>query len=137
SVRVHYAGMFLDGYTESGVDTPLTVDDRDIHILGGRAQLAAPYEQLGADGAVFRFEGRVGVDAQFNIGDSDVETTVAGLPLNFTATFDDEIVSGFVGGSLARTSEDGSGFFKASTEVHFASDGSYELRGNLNAVWNF
>ncbi len=137
SVRVHYAGMFLDGYTESGVDAPLTVDDRDIHILGGRAQLAAPYEQLGADGAVFRFEGRVGVDAQFNVGGSDVETTVAGLPLNFTATFDDEIVSGFVGGSLARTSEDGSGFFKASTEVHFASDGSYELRGNLNAVWNF
>ena len=137
SVRIHYAGLYLDEFAESGVETPLTVSDRDVHLLGGRAQLALPYIQTGADGARFSFESRLGVDAQLNVGDSDVSATVAGLPLEFTASFEDEVASGFVGASLSRTSSDGNGFFRATTEAHLATDGSYEFRGNLNAGLTF
>ncbi|MCP5084364.1 MAG: autotransporter outer membrane beta-barrel domain-containing protein, partial [Alphaproteobacteria bacterium] len=131
SVRVHYAGLFLDGYSETNVTTPLTVSSRDVHTLGGRAQLAFPHEQRGADGALFSFEARTGLDARFNLGGDRVNATAAGLPLNFTARFEDEDVSGFVGGSLRRTSADGRSYFKAMTEVHLAIDGSYEVRGRL------
>ncbi|MEM7429353.1 MAG: autotransporter domain-containing protein [Pseudomonadota bacterium] len=137
SVRVHYGGLFLDGYTESGVAVPLTVRDRDVHILAARAQLSSPYTQRGTDGALFRFEGRVGIDAQFNIGNDRVNTTVAGTPFTFRASFDDELVSGFLGASLKRTTADGRGYLRATGEAHIVSDGSYELRGQFNAGLTF
>ena len=51
SVRVSYAGLFLDGYTETGVANPLTVNDRDVHILNTRAQINVPYNLAGKDGS--------------------------------------------------------------------------------------
>lgn len=137
SVRVHYGGLFLDGYTESGVAVPLTVRSRNVQILAARAQLASPFTQLGPDGSVFQFEGRLGLDAQFNLGSGRVNTSVAGTPFSFRAGFDDEIVSGFLGASVTRTTADGRGYLKAASEAHIVSDGSYELRGQFNAGLRF
>lgn len=137
SVRVHYGGLFIDGYRESGSAAPLTVASRDVHVLNTRAQVSAPMTQRGTDGAVFYLEGRAGLDAQFNLGGNQVNTTVAGTPFNFNASFDDEIVSGFAGFTLSRTSADGRSMFKASGEALAASDGSFEARGNMTASWFF
>ena len=135
--RVHYGGLFLDGYQENGSAAPLTVASRDAHLLNLRAQLSAPMEQRGTDGALFRFEGRIGVDADFNLGNTRVNTTVAGTPFNFNAGFDNEIVSGFTGFTLSRTSAEGGSVFQANAELLAASDGSYEARGNLTAKIRF
>lgn len=137
SVRVHYGGLFLEGYRENGSAAPLTVASRDVHVLNARAQLSSPYTQRGMDGALFRFEGRIGVDADFNLGNNRVNTTVAGTPFNFNAGFDDEIVSAFTGFTLSRTSAEGGSVFQANAELLAASDGSYEARGNLTAKISF
>lgn len=71
------------------------------------------------------------------VGGSRVDATVAGLPLEFTASFEAEVASGFLGTSLSRTSTDGSGFFSAAAEAHLVTDGSYEFRGNLTAGLTF
>lgn len=137
SVRVHYAGLFIDAYSETGVSTPLTISDQDVHLVGARAQFALPFLQTGADGAQFNFESRIGIDAQFNLGGPGVEATVAGLPLEFTASFEDEVASGFVGASISRISADGHGLFRATTEAHLATDGSHEIRAQLAAGLTF
>lgn len=137
SIRVHYGSMFLDGYRETGSAAPLTVASRDVHILNTRAQLSSPYTQRGHDGALFQFEGRLGVDAQFNLGNNQVNTTVAGTPFSFRASFNDELISGFAGATLKRTSSDGRLYFAANLEGHLISDGSYEVRGQANGGWRF
>ncbi|MCY6382205.1 autotransporter outer membrane beta-barrel domain-containing protein [Hoeflea prorocentri] len=137
SVRVNYAGMFLDGYTESGVTSPLTISDRDVHLLGTRAQIALPYVRHTPDGARIRFVTRIGVDGSFNLGGDGVTGSVSGLPLSFDANFRDNIVSGFGGLGITRTSGDGVFSFTANAEGHYGSGGSTELFGNLKATMRF
>ena len=42
SAHLRYAGSFLDGFTETGAADTLTIADREVHLLQGRAQLALP-----------------------------------------------------------------------------------------------
>jgi len=42
SASLRYAGLFLDGFTETGSPANLTVDDREVHLAVARAVLSAP-----------------------------------------------------------------------------------------------
>ena len=133
SLRLHYAGLFLEGFEESGSVAALRVQSRELHQAGARAQLALPYLIRSLDGEVFRLEGRLGLDGRLDLGGDRVNARVAGLPLDLEASFEDEVVSGFLGAGVSFTTPDGSTVIGASAEGRLGSDGSSELGGKLAA----
>ena len=136
SARVSYAGLFLDGYTETGVVNPLTVSDRDVHILNTRAQFSLPYNVAGKDGSKTRLDLRAGVDAQFDAGSDNAALLVGGTALNFSADLDNE-VAGFLGTTIAYTSASGIFSFSASGEVQSTFDGGYKAVGQVRGAVRF
>ncbi len=136
SARVSYAGLFLDGYTETGVANPLTVGDRDVHILNTRAQVNVPYTMAGKDGSGSRLDLRAGVDAQFDAGSDKAALVVGGTPFSFSTQLDDQ-VAGFIGTTISVTSASGMFNFSASGEVQSTFDGGYQAVGEVRAAVNF
>jgi len=136
SGRVSYTGLFLDGYTETGVANPLTVDDRDVNILNTRAQINVPFNVAGKSGSQTRLDLRIGADAQFDVGSDNAALVVGGTPLNFSVALDDEI-AGFLGTTLAYTSASGIFSFSASGEVQSAFDGGYKAVGQVRGAVRF
>ena len=133
SLRLHYAGLFLDGYQENGSAADLRVESRDLHQFGGRAQLALPYIFEGNDSAFFRIEARLGIDGRLDLGSDRVDARVAGVPLDFSASFDDEVATGFLGFHAQWVSADRSLAFSGGPELRAGSDGTRGLDGQLTA----
>ncbi len=136
SGRVSYAGLFTDGYTETGVANPLTVSDRDVQVFNTRAQFTLPQTIANKNGSKTRIDWRAGVDAQFDGGSDNVALVVGGTPLSFSANLNDE-VAGFLGASLIHVSENGMYTFTASGEVQSAFNGGYKAVGQIRALVNF
>ncbi|MCP4044694.1 MAG: autotransporter domain-containing protein, partial [Gammaproteobacteria bacterium] len=137
SVRVSYAGMWLDGYTETGtVANALTVASRDVHLLNGRAQLIFPNTSINEDGSHTHMELRVGVDGQWDAGSGNATVATGGSAINFSADLDDQI-AGFIGANFSRTSADNMFTLTASGELQSTIDGGYEATGELKAGWKF
>ena len=137
SVRASYSGMWLDGYTETGsVANPLTVSDREVHLFNARAQITLPHYIANADGSHSHFEFRLGVDAQFDAGSSNVNANVGGTAISFNADLDDD-VAGFVGASFTRNSVNGMLALTASGEVQSGLEGGYEFTGEIKASVKF
>jgi len=136
SARVSYAGLFIDGYTETGVANPLTVGDRDVQVFNTRAQFTLPQIIANKNGSKTRIDWRAGIDAQFDGGSDNVALTVGGTPLSFSANLNDE-VAGFFGASLIHNSENGMYTFTASGEVQSAFNGGYKAVGQIRALVNF
>ncbi len=135
SLRVNYAGLFMDGYSETGITNPLTVASRDIHLLGMRAQLAYPFIRFSEDGSHTHIECRGGVEGQQDLGSGDVSALVAGLPLSFSGNADDQFL-GFLGGSLNRCSSDNLRTVGLSGQAAFGS-GTYQLQGEVRATMRY
>ena len=136
SARVSYAGLFLDGYTETGGGLPLTVDDRNVHLINGRLQMMAPRTFFNDNGSHTHVETRAGVDVQFDAGSGDVKTLVAGTPLNFSADLDDEF-AGFVGASITHTFAGEAFSITASTELQTNFSGDMSAFGQIKAAMKF
>ena len=129
SLRVGYTGLFMDGYTETGVTNNASIDARDVHILDVRAQLALPSNTTNKDGSQQNVEWRAGLVGQFDLS-SDVTGAVAGGALNFDASAND-LLGGFAGASFKRVSEDGLKTFSANGELQASSGGHIQLSGGL------
>ncbi|MGJ8531828.1 MAG: autotransporter outer membrane beta-barrel domain-containing protein [Alphaproteobacteria bacterium] len=137
SLRVNYTGQFIEGYTETGVALPLSVNSRNVHLLSSRAQIAVPYNWTQSNGTALKIEGVVGVDGTLNLGDDSVQTTIAGSPLGFSTKFANASASGFVGASFNLLSADNRYAFNTSAEGHLDIDGSLALRGNVSVSGRF
>ena len=132
SFTAHYAGMFIDGYTETGVTNPVTVGDRDIHTLGTRFELSLPQEKASRSGGTIRTVHRIGVDYQYSPDAQTVDATVAGLPLNFEAQIENQRPGGFVGMSFGHVSADGMQVLEADVQARVDTGGSAELGGKVS-----
>ncbi|MBO6673697.1 MAG: autotransporter outer membrane beta-barrel domain-containing protein [Rhizobiales bacterium] len=97
SLTFSYAGLFLDGYTETGTTNPLTLDDRSIHVASARAALALPFEAAHAGGAVTTLRLIGGVEARTRFGDDDVSGTLLGQSVSTTLDDDNFDAGAFVG----------------------------------------
>jgi hypothetical protein len=97
SLTLSYAGLFLDGYTETGTTNPLTLDERSIHIASARAALSLPFEAAHADGAVTTLRLIGGVEARTRFGDDDVSGTLLGQSVSTTLDDDNFGAGAFVG----------------------------------------
>ncbi|MCK1512763.1 autotransporter domain-containing protein [Bradyrhizobium sp. 190] len=92
----HYAGLFLDGFTETGSIGALSVNKRDLHLFIGRAGLSMPLEQ-GWSYGLTRVIPTIGIEGRVQTGDTLVNGTLIGTGIVFDAGAND-ILSGF--GSL-------------------------------------
>lgn len=137
SIRANYAGLFLNGYTETGtVANPLTVAARIVHQFNTRAQIMLPHTLVNDDGSTTLFKLRAGVDAQFDLGSDIVNTTVGGTAINLNANLDTEI-AGFIGASLMRNSLVDGFAYGLSGEVRAAIGGGYEAVTGVNLKFSF
>lgn len=126
SLTLSYAGLFLDGYTETGTTNPLTLDDRSVHIASARAALALPFEAVHADGAITTLRLIGGVEARGQFGEDTISGTLLGQAVS--TTLDD---NAFTGGAFL----DLSGEYRTTTgltayanlEAMLETDMSYQL----------
>ena len=137
SIRVSYAGMWLDGYTETGtVALPFTISDREVHLLSTRAQLIFPNTIMNEDGGHTHAEFRIGADGQWDAGSSNVNAAVGGTAISFSADLDNQVAA-FVGASVTRKNADESFALTVAGELLSTFDGGYEVSGELKASWKF
>lgn len=136
SLRAGYAGLFLDGYTETGIATPLTVSSRDVHLFNARAQLAVPHLRVNADGSHTHVELRFGADGRFEAGSDNVNATVGGAAMAFSADMDDEI-GAFAGATLAHSSASGAATMTLSGEVQSVDGDEFQVSGQARITFRF
>jgi hypothetical protein len=126
SLTLSYAGLFLDGYTETGTTNPLTLNDRDVHVASARATLALPFERVEADGALTTVRLIGGVQARTQFGDDGVSGTLLGQAVSTTLSDDDASFGGFVG--LAAEYQTTSGLTAyANAEALLETNSAYQL----------
>ena len=132
SLRLHYAAMFMDGHSETGVTNSITVGDRDVHSAGARLEFALPSQEVGRQGETLRYQKRFGLDYQFSPKEQTINSTIAGLPLNFDADLNDKNPGAFFGGGFSRVSADGMSEFQADVLGRVDTAGSAEIGVQLS-----
>lgn len=129
SLTFSYAGLFLDGYTETGTTNPLTLDDRSIHIASARAALALPFEANHTDGALTTIRMIGGLEVRTQFGDDAISGTLLGQSVSTTLDDDDVALGGFLG--LAGEYQTPSGLTAyANAEGLVQADASWQLSAN-------
>ncbi|MCP3669812.1 MAG: autotransporter outer membrane beta-barrel domain-containing protein, partial [Gammaproteobacteria bacterium] len=136
SVRVSYAGLFLDDYTETGITTAVDISDRDIHLLNARAQLTFPHDFENRDGSHSHLEIRAGVDAQYDMDSDKVNGVIGGTAIKFSADLDDK-VSGFIGATFTRSNHKGDLAFAISGELQSTFDDGYQAVAEARVIKRF
>ena len=135
SLRTGYAGLFLDGYTETGtVASPLTVSARYIHQLNGRLQLELPQIPLNKLGENSFASLHAGVNGNVSLGTDNVNVSVAGGNLNFSAKAKNQL-GGFIGAGFIRQS--GSATFTTSAELQANAAGTLGAVGAMKLSVKF
>ncbi len=136
SARANYVLLQLDEYTETGVDLPLTVEDRNVSLFNTRAQLNFPQTFTQSNGGVFDLNWTLGIDATFDAGSDDVEAIVAATPFSFVANAED-MVAGFFGLDVGYSSEDGLRTVGFNGEFQPTFDGGFGAVAELRAIFRF
>jgi len=129
SVTLRYAGLFLDGFNESGVTAgALTVGSRDIHLGVARAALALPLTKTYSDGAQARWIWTAGIEGRTQFGGDSISGTLAGQGIAFNAGGRDSTV-GLFGSYRAELASPLGHTVYAVVEGLAEQDGSYQLSG--------
>ena len=94
-VRVRYAGLFTNGFRESGEvrDWDVQFQDRTVHVVEGRAEVGLPFAL--ANGG--RINPRVGVEGRWLLSGSEIRGAVRGESFRVDAGGDDQVVTGLAG----------------------------------------
>ena len=100
SVSFSYAGFFFDSYNEHGSSQSLAVDERQTHLLTGRAQITVPHEQYFDDGSALRLEAHGGVQARLNLSDETLAASRRGLNFTFQPYDDAQEVGIYLGADV-------------------------------------
>jgi hypothetical protein len=132
SARLRYTGLFLDDYDESGSLAALSVEDRDVHIVELRGELA--YRFIGSTD---NWSGRLrtGVDGIFNFGDG-VDATLLGTAISFDANEDEAITRGYLGADATFDARGGLRF-TAGVEAGYDTTGAFDLSGQATIAVAF
>ncbi len=136
SLTLRYAGLFLDGFTETGAAAPLTLSDRDIHLLQARTQLTMPNERTNADGSKRRDAFYIGVEGRTNVGDEDISGVLLAQNITFDPGGDQTVGALFAGLEFERTSASGTTFF-ASVEGQVETGGGRQASGKAGIKFRF
>lgn len=135
SVRVRYAGLYLDGYEESGSAAALAVGDRDVHVVEVRGELALALATKEVESGFWHTQIKGGVDGIFNWGD-DVNSSLLGNNLAFATGDEDSIVRGFGGAEAVFTSHGGTQF-TAGFEIGYDSAETFTADARMGVNVSF
>ena len=127
SLRVRYAGLWLDSYSESGSSSNLSVDDREVHILEARAQVSLPMTVASGENGTLTTEIRTGIDVRTKIGSDRVDAILVGQQLSFDSGGDDEVLTAFISAAFAMA-------FADALTVSGALEGGYGTDETAHAI---
>jgi hypothetical protein len=129
---VHYAGLFLDGYEETGSAANLNVDERDVHLFVGRAGLSVPVAFAHAGGGLTTVTPSLGVEGRAQFGDSTATGSFMGTDIVLDLD-DGETIGGFAGLKIEHETAAGLSFF-AEAEGLIEDDASrFFAKGGIRA----
>ncbi|CDX32248.1 putative Outer membrane autotransporter barrel [Mesorhizobium sp. ORS 3359] len=135
SVRLRYAGLFFDDYTETGSDGDLAVSRRDVNIFEARGQLALALAPVSTPSQAWQTRLRAGVDAIAQNSD-DVSATLLGQDVSFPAGGRKFVLRGFAGADVA--AEVGAGMtLNAGFEAGYGTDNAFTVRGQARLSKDF
>ncbi|CAN0600031.1 unnamed protein product, partial [Ectocarpus sp. 12 AP-2014] len=97
SLTLSYAGLFLDGYTETNTTNPLTLDTRAIHVASARAALALPFEATHIGGAVTTLRLIGGLEARTQFGENTISGVLLGQAVSTTLDDEEATLGAFLG----------------------------------------
>lgn len=95
-VTLRYAGLFLDGFTETGAAAPLTLDSQMLHLATGRLGVTVPYDWTHAGGLRTSLRLTGGVEGRSQFGGTTQRGVLLGQSIAFEAG-ESNAVGGFVG----------------------------------------
>ncbi|TPO01685.1 autotransporter outer membrane beta-barrel domain-containing protein [Mesorhizobium sp. CU2] len=127
SVRLRYAGLFIDSYEETGSAGDLSVSRRGVNVFEARGQLALALTPVSTRGQTWQTTLRAGIDAIAQDSD-DVSATLLGQDISFAAGGKKMVLRGFAGADVA--AEVGQGMtLNAGFEAGYGSDDAFTVRG--------
>ncbi len=136
SLTLRYAGLFLDGYTEKGSNANLAVENRDVHVISARGQVAVPVHMNTDAYGTLTTEIRVGADGRATVSEDNVRATLLGQNLNFTAGGDDEVLTGFAGAAFAYAMTTGTRLY-GNIETGYGTDEAAHVTGRAGVKMPF
>ncbi len=132
SLRLRYAGMFLEDYAESGSIAALTVSSREIHVAEARAQIEVPVNSRPDASGPWQVLGRAGVDGRINLGGGQVRSILLGQSVAFDPGGKDQVASAFAG--LSATYAAGGGVtVYGGLEASYGTDRAASGHGRVGA----
>jgi hypothetical protein len=135
SVRLRYAHMSLDGYSETGAADALSVRSRDISLWQGRAQIAFPMAASLPGGGDTHFAPRIGIEAWTAENDA-VSAVLLGQSISFNPGGKDDEVTGFVGATASVDIANGASAV-IDMEVHGGEEGIVRSEARAGVTINF
>jgi len=106
SLRLRYAGLFNEGYAESGSSADMTVGGRASHVAEIRGQVEVALEGRQTGRGQVSASARTGVDGIFAWGD-DVTANLLGTDISFAPGGEDFTARGFGGFDVSLAADNG------------------------------
>jgi hypothetical protein len=136
SASVGYAGLYLDGLTETGSQAAIVLQGRDIELIDGRLQL-----ELRSKGetplGTWHTALRGGIKGRSSIGDDDLAGVLATTTAFTVTPLDtDDVVAAFTGADLTFAVAPGVQVF-AGGESTFEDDGDFIVTGRVGGAVKF
>ncbi|TPI35598.1 autotransporter domain-containing protein [Mesorhizobium sp. B3-1-6] len=127
SVRLRYAGLFFDDYTETGSNGDLAVARRNVNVFEARGQLALALAPVSMPSQTWQTTLRAGIDAIAQSSD-DVSATLLGKDISFPAGGKRFVLRGFAGADVAAEVSAGM-TLNAGFEAGYGTDNAFTVRG--------
>lgn len=127
SVRLRYAGLFVDDYEETGSDGDLAVSRRNVNLFEARGQLALALTPVSTPNQAWQTTLRAGIDAIAQTS-GDVSATLLGQDISFPAGGRKFALRGFAGANVAAEVSAGM-TLNAGFEAGYGSDNAFTIRG--------
>lgn len=130
SLRLRYAGLFLDDYAETGSAGALAVAGRDVNVFEARGQLALAMAPVTTDAGVWQTTWRAGLDGVAQ-GGGDVSATLLGQDIAFDPGDGKAALRGFVGAGFILSAGNGMRF-DGDVETAYGSDAAFIARAQAS-----
>lgn len=136
STSVGYSGLFLDGYSESGSSSNLTVGSRAIHQLNARGELSWFKEGKITSDRSFNYMPFIGLDARYGIGGNDATVSMLGNTVTFNPGGDAVLTRAFVGTKLNMAINENASVF-GRIEASYDTTNTSQLNGQIGFAVKF
>ncbi|WDR05116.1 autotransporter domain-containing protein [Devosia rhodophyticola] len=135
SLRLRYAGLFQNGYSETGSIANLTIGNQNTHVFEVRAQVNAALDTRHIENGDLKTSVRAGVDGIFTRGDA-ITANLLGTGLTLAGSTNTSEARGFVGLDTAFNAYHGVNF-TAGMEAGYSTTNAFTVSANIGAKGRF